>query len=254
VDAVSPILIDRAREPQGLRQMITLSLIVHAVGTAGLLFLPSPQAHDTAPESVMTISLSGTMGERHGGMTTIAGRTAEAAPEAKPAPAQAVAKLPEMVLPTITKNPVAPPKPVKQAPDDAHAKAVPKAAEASSGDARIETAGRTTGFGLTKGGGGGASGYLDVANFCCPEYLSTMIQLIQRNWNGRQDVAGQTMMKFTIQRDGRLTDVQMEQSSGYFALDQTAQRALLTTRQLPPLPPAFSEPVLTVHLNFKYEH
>ena len=57
-------------------------------------------------------------------------------------------------------------------------------------------------------------------------------------------------MKFTIQRDGRLTDVELEQSSGYFALDQTAQRALLLTRQLPPLPAQFPETTLTVHLNF----
>jgi hypothetical protein len=47
-------------------------------------------------------------------------------------------------------------------------------------------------------GGSGATGYLDVANFCCPEYLSTMIQLIQRNWNGKQNVLGITRIKYTI--------------------------------------------------------
>lgn len=252
MDAVSPILIDRAREPQGLRQMIMLSLIVHTVGTAGLLLLPSPEARDTAPQNVMTISLTGTPGERRPGMTNIAGRTTEAAPEVtKPTPTPAAAKVPEMVLPTT--KPVVPVKPVK-APDNAHANAVPKAAEASKGDARIETGAHGLGFGLTTGGGGGTSAYLEVSNFCCPEYLSTMIQLIQRNWSAKQDVAGQTLMKFTVQRDGRLTDVQIERGSGYFALDQTAQRALLLTRQLPPLPPAFTEPALTVHLNFQYEH
>ena len=112
---------------------------------------------------------------------------------------------------------------------------------------------RRTGFGLSTGGGGGTSGYLDVQNFCCPDYLATMIQLIQRNWNGRQSTPGATLMKFTIQRDGRLTDVELERSSGYFALDQTAQRSLLVTRQLPPLPGAFPEPSLTVHLTFQYE-
>ncbi len=30
-----------------------------------------------------------------------------------------------------------------------------------------------------------------------------MIQLIQRNWNSKQQVAGETLVKFTIQRDGR---------------------------------------------------
>jgi TonB family protein len=80
-----------------------------------------------------------------------------------------------------------------------------------------------------------------------------MIQLIQRNWNSRQQVAGETLMKYTIQRDGRLTGVEVERSSGYFALDQTSQRALLMTRQLPPLPAQFTEPTLTVHLIFRYE-
>ena len=53
-----------------------------------------------------------------------------------------------------------------------------------------------------------------------------MIQLIQRNWTAKQQVAGDTLVKYTIQRDGRLTNVEIEKSSGYFALDQTAQRAL----------------------------
>ena len=141
----------------------------------------------------------------------------------------------------------------KKAPDDAKSKVVPKATEATRGDARVETGLKTTGFGLSMGGGGGTSGYLDVQNFCCPDYLATMIQLIQKNWNGRQNTPGATLMKFTIQRDGRLTDVELERSSGYFALDQTAQRSLLVTRQLPPLPGAFPEPTLTVHLTFQYE-
>jgi hypothetical protein len=41
--------------------------------------------------------------------------------------------------------------------------------------------------------------------------------------------------------------------SGYAALDFMAQRALLNTRQLPPLPAAFTEPSLTVHLVFEYQ-
>ena len=80
-----------------------------------------------------------------------------------------------------------------------------------------------------------------------------MLQLIQRNWTARQDVAGQTQVRFTIMRDGRIADVSVEKPSGYFALDQTAERALLVTRQLPPLPPQYTESQLTVHLVFRYE-
>jgi TonB family protein len=252
MDAVSPILIERAREPQGLRNMFAVSMVVHAVAAVAIVMTPRP-APDSPPPTVMSISLGGVPGPRSGGMTPLPGRAAEALKAAeKPAPvAPPAPKPPQMVLPT--KQSKTPPKATqKTAPDDARGRTVPKAAEATQGDARVETGAKTTGFGLSTGGGG-TSGYLDVQNFCCPEYLATMIQLIQRNWNGRQNVQGATMMKFTIQRDGRLTSIELEKTSGYFALDQTAQRSLLLTRQLPPLPGAFSEPTLTVHLNFQYE-
>jgi TonB family protein len=106
---------------------------------------------------------------------------------------------------------------------------------------------------LTTGGGSGAGGYLDVGNFCCPEYLQTMLQLIQKNWNGQQSVSGQSQMKFTIRRDGTLTQIELERPSGYFALDREAQRAVLVTRRLPPLPRQFPEDHLTVHLIFRYQ-
>jgi TonB family protein len=252
MDAVSPILIERAQEPQGLRNMVIVSLVIHAIVAAVIVVSPRP-ALEAPPSTVMTISLSAGQ-VNTGGLTNMAGRAAEAArPDEKPTPVAAPAPRPEeMVLPTSKAK--APPKVTqKKSPDDAKSKVVPKAVEASRGDARVDTGLKTTGFGLSMGGGGGTSGYLDVQNFCCPDYLATMIQLIQRNWNGRQNTPGATLMKFTIQRDGRLTDVELERSSGYFALDQTAQRSLLVTRQLPPLPGAFPEPTLTVHLTFQYE-
>jgi len=252
MDAVSPILIERAREPQGLRNMFVVSLVIHAVVAVALVVSPRPSL-ETRPSTVMTISLSAGQ-VNSGGLTPMAGRAAEAAkPDEKPTPVAAPAPKPaEMVMPT-SKAKVPPRVTQKKAPDDAKSKVVPKATEATRGDARVETGLKTTGFGLSMGGGGGTSGYLDVQNFCCPDYLATMIQLIQKNWDGRQNTPGATLMKFTIQRDGRLTDVELERSSGYFALDQTAQRSLLVTRQLPPLPGAFPEPTLTVHLTFQYE-
>ena len=250
MDAVTPILVERARESHGIRNMWVLSLIAHSVATVVLLMMPAPSMEDDSLKNVMTVSLGGAPGERTGGLTNMSARTAEAAPDAAKLPqAPAAAKTPEMVLPT-KKEPLKPAP--SKSPTDARGRPVPKALEATQGDARIETSARGAGFGLSTGGSG-ATGYLDVANFCCPDYLSTMIQLIQRNWSSKQNVAGVTRIKYTIQRDGRLTDVQLEQSSGYFALDQTAQRAIILTRQLPPLPAQFPEPTLTVHLNFSYE-
>jgi TonB family protein len=156
-----------------------------------------------------------------------------------------------MTMPSERTRPV-PRLPVKEAPREATGRTPTQGAQPQSGSAVAETGARGAGFGLTTGGGG-TGGYLDVGNFCCPEYLNTMLQLIQRNWSSKQQVAGQTTVKFTVQRDGRLTDVEVEKPSGYFALDQTAQRAILQTRQLPPLPSQYTEPNLTVHLVFTYE-
>jgi TonB family protein len=79
-----------------------------------------------------------------------------------------------------------------------------------------------------------------------------MLQLIQNNWSRRQDVGGEALVVFRIQRDGRLTDIELERSSSYPALDLTAQRALFLTQRVPPLPSAFPDDHLTVHLRFEY--
>ncbi len=79
-----------------------------------------------------------------------------------------------------------------------------------------------------------------------------MLQLIQGRWNATQQVAGEAVVVFRIQRDGRLTDIELERSSGFPALDLTAQRALFLTQRVPPLPSAFPDDSLTVHLRFEY--
>lgn len=250
MDAVSPILVERAREPQGIRTTVVVSLVVHGVVAAIVLFGPPLIPVDTAPQTVMTISLGGAAGAKTGGATQMAGATTQKAePDTKPSPAPPPVAKAEMALPKSEKT--TPLKATAKILQDEKPRAFPKSAEASTGDARIQTSSKTQGFGLSSGGAG-TGGYLDVQNFCCPEYLTTMIQLIQRNWNGQQDVGGQTLMKFTVMRDGRITSVQTERSSGYFALDQGAQRALISTRQLPPLPAQFPDQSLTVHLNFQY--
>ena len=133
------------------------------------------------------------------------------------------------------------------------APAAPTQTAATATAAAVTGEPRGLGFGgLSTGGGAGTGSFLEVQNFCCPDYLVTMQQLIQGNWRPRQEVGGETMVAFRIQRDGRLTDIELEKSSGYVALDLEAQRALFNTRKLPPLPSAFPEDTLKVHLRFEY--
>ncbi len=268
VEPVTRVLLERARDSGGMRKMLTVSLAAHVVG-GGVLILTSarlaPQLRQNDLRDVMTISLGGAPGPRSGGMTPMGGRPVpatppppkEAPPPRRPEPVRPpAAKPPEMTMPSPRERVKPPPRsPAVAAPDAKSRTPSPAPARPEppqAGSAVAETGARGVGFGLTTGGGG-AGGYLDVGNFCCPEYLTTMIQLIQRNWNSKQQVGAMNMVKFTIQRDGTLSGVELEQSSGYAALDLASQRALILTRQLPPLPGAFPNEHLTVHLRFQYQ-
>lgn len=257
-DAVTEVLLERGREPQGLRPMVVASFTVHVGLIAFVLLMPESwrDARNAEPSTVMTISLGGAPGPRNGGMTPMGGRPVQQVQETPPARPEAVrppapAK-PAMTLPTERTRPAPPREAPKNAPAESRGRTPTKGAQVEEGSAVAQTGGRGQGFGLTQGGGG-TGAYLDVGDFCCPEYLTTMLQLIERNWSNKQQVAGETLMTFRIERNGTITGVQVERSSGYQALDFTAQRALLLTRQLPPLPADFPNPSLTVHLRFQYQ-
>lgn len=157
-----------------------------------------------------------------------------------------------MTVPTKETRPRrAPPATERPAAEPTGAQAPTTGPEARRGSALVETGARGIGFGLSTGGGG-TGGDIDLANFCCPDYLSTMLDKIQRNWDSKQQVAGTATVKFTILRDGSVVDVEVARPSGYAVLDLTAQRAVAMTR-FPPLPSAYLNDRLTVHLNFQYQ-
>jgi TonB family protein len=120
------------------------------------------------------------------------------------------------------------------------------------GNSPVNTGARGQGFGLSGGGGSGRGVQLDVGNFCCPEYLEQMVTVIQRNWQQGHGVVGSTVMQFTIGRDGSLGAILVERSSRFVALDNAADRALRLTQRIAPLPAAFPNPTLTVHMTFDY--
>ena len=80
-----------------------------------------------------------------------------------------------------------------------------------------------------------------------------MVQQVHANWDYKVERPGLAVVKFTIQRDGRITDVTLTRSSGFAAHDMNAQRALVRTRQLAPLPAQFPNPTLGVQLSFDYK-
>jgi periplasmic protein TonB len=256
----------RMREPEGLSRMIAWSAGAHVIVLGALLVVPAPSVHDE-PRVVMSISLGGAAGPVTGGQTQMGGRAIEAPPPEVTPPLQPVQAPPPPPAPpamTTPPPPTAPRRPQQEPPPRRPQQATPpaptprrtpfSAEQPRAGSTPVETGARGTGQGLSTAGGGGAGGVqLDVADFCCPQYLERMVELIQRNWNNHHGISGSTTMRFTIQRDGTLEHIRLAQPSGHWALDNSAERALHLTARLPPLPAEFPNPTLTVHLRFEYE-
>jgi TonB family protein len=254
MDAVSEVLIARRPKSDGLGSMLGASVLAHAALVGLFVFLPAAWfgAETAVPETIMQISLGGPLSEDQAGLNVAGARPIQQVTES-PKSVEPVrppaAKTPEMVLPT-----KAPPKkttPNKVEAKDPRSTRPTKGAEVVKGSAVAETGARGQGFGLSSGMGG-EGGYLEVGNFCCPEYLAKMRSAIMANWNSRQGAAGRTHMRFVIQRDGRIADISIQRSSGVQALDYFAQRALMLTK-LTPLPDGYDQPALAVHLYFDYQ-
>lgn len=260
---VTDVLRDRMNEPRGIERMAAASFAVHLLLIAAFVFAPGGwlDSRKEAPKTVMTITLGGgNDGPENGGMTSIGGRAVQEVkpPDApkRPEPVRPpAAETPEMTVPIPNRPPVRtpPPRKVEQAPDDAKGRIPTRGAEVRQGTATAETGARGQGFGLSSGGGTGGGSRLDVADFCCPDYLVQMVQRVRSNWVSKAEVPGVTIVKFTIQRDGTIAGAEVEKSSGYAALDLAALRAVIGSRQLMPLPGAYPNPTLGVHLNFEYQ-
>jgi TonB family protein len=259
---VTDVLRDRMHTPAGLQKMISVSVAAHLAVAAALIISRGHFLirHD-APVTLMTISLAGSAGPENGGMTALGGRPVQAptTPEdaaKREAPRPPAAKTPEMVVPlpnAKTVKPTTSPN-VKQAPDEARGRTPTKGKEPVFGSAIADTGIRGQGFGLSTGGGAGTGSTLEITgDFCCPEYLATMITRIRAAWNQNQGAKGTSLIRFTINRDGSISSPSIFQGSGTLTLDTAALRAVVGTRTLPPLPEAYPNPTLTLRLSFLYQ-
>lgn len=251
-ESATDVIVARSKDVDRLSTMLAWSVGAHIVIATAALLLPSGTS-SAPPTDVMVISLGGAPGPKTQGLTQMGARAVQAPEPAQntkraetaPAPVQ-----PKMTLPD-PKAKVQPRARPENAPREATAKAPSTGAQPQEGTTRAETRVRGQGFGLSTGGGGGGGVTVEATNFCCPDYIITMKQLVETNWNQKQDVVGLTTMKFTIRRDGTIDDIQLEKSSGFVALDNEANRALRLTR-LPSLPRQYPNPTLVVHLEFEY--
>lgn len=260
MQSTTEVLQARVAVNEGLGRTYALSFAGHAVLVAVLLLFPSGffSADPEVMADVMTISLGGPVGPSQGGETALTAQPVQEivpAQEAEqeqwvqppaPAPPEEVLAVPD--APRMPQREV----PVETAPDEARGSTPTRGPELRPGNAVADTGARGLGTGLSAGGLG-FGGDLDMGSFCCPEYLGVLANLIKRRWVDQQQQAGTVVMRFTIQRDGTLTNITRQRASGYLALDMSAERALLLTARVPPLPNPFLENQLTVNLTFEYQ-
>ncbi|MEO6212678.1 MAG: TonB family protein [Vicinamibacterales bacterium] len=257
-EAVSDILAERAETADGVSRMVLLSLIAHGVLLSALVLMPDFWTGRTIAESEpMMISLGGAEGPEAGGFNPLSARPVQAVapPETRPrVEPQPAPKPPEMTAPDVAARPApTSSKPIEKPADKTASRKPTTGAEVKTGSAVAET-GSTAQVpfgGLSTSGGGTGGARVDAPNFCCPSYLSTVVQLIKRNWGQNQGSTGKNTVKFVVQRDGRLTDIEVEESAGQL-LDIASRRALAVTNTVPPLPREFAGDKLTIHLIFEY--
>jgi TonB family protein len=99
---------------------------------------------------------------------------------------------------------------------------------------------------------------IDNPNFKFDYYLAMLQMKIQQNWNVPKGLPASeegviATVKFTIRRDGSITRVDVEESSGLRFFDQSAVRAVINAGPAPPLPRAYGEDQLGVHVNFVFK-
>ena len=102
-------------------------------------------------------------------------------------------------------------------------------------------AARTPMFSAAPGGGGVGSGSSSPFGNRFGYYEQLLRDAVSRNWKTDQfDARMQTLpavvVSFEVFKDGSVKNVRVTQSSGNFAVDQSAQRAILASVPLPKLP------------------
>lgn len=237
-----------------------MAIAAHVVLMGALALMPdSWLTSSESKEDIMYISLGGAPGPRLTGLNSISDRPVQ---EATPEPVRPQYQAPAEKPATMAIPEKAPPKPAPTPPTKTPVQTTTetpvsrtpiRGAAVREGQARVDTRTQASGTGLSLGGGEqGTGGETNLSNFCCPAYIEAMIAAIYRNWKQNQGVAGRNTARFTIERDGRVTGVELLTPSGVYALDRESKVALMNAR-MPALPREFTEPKLIVRLIFEYK-
>ncbi len=93
---------------------------------------------------------------------------------------------------------------------------------------------------------------LNVSDFPFAWYLSRVQAKVTERWAGKALPGQQPVAVFEIGREGQVSRLAIEKSSGNPYYDQAALRAITEANPFPPLPAEFSGQTLRVHLGFNF--
>lgn len=104
--------------------------------------------------------------------------------------------------------------------------------------------------------GGDKEVKVDTQDFPFSYYLNLLRYRVRENWYPPYQETGEegkinAVVGFRVERNGRITQINVETSSGKFLFDQAAVRAVSTAGPLPPLPDEYLKEALTVHIEFE---
>ena len=99
-------------------------------------------------------------------------------------------------------------------------------------------------------GSSGVAG-LEGSDFPFPLYVKGMENRIKSNWLRPQILGAETVVYFRIQRDGKLTDIEVRTPSGNATFDRSALSAVRSSSPLTGLPPQYAGRYLGVQLIFR---
>ncbi len=115
--------------------------------------------------------------------------------------------------------------------------------------------GRGSGMGTGTGNGVGDGPPL-LGNFPYAYYIEIIRGRLTANWltggGDRKNGQAVVVVRFKIQRNGMVRDLEIEKSSGPESIDISAQRAVRYSSPFPPLPTSFPDPYLSVFTQFIY--
>jgi protein TonB len=244
--AVSGVLDRRQQAHEGrlFSRCVFVAVAIHATGLAAAWLVPKLKA--TEPPPIEYVAIQIIPAARLGVERPVPPKPVPPKPVEEPAPVEPKPEVrPE--APVLAKPAPAKPEP-KPAPVPA---ATPPSARPEAAAPLPEVQGSARGAVSGLALGASVAG-LDNPDFTYGYYVDQMLAMIQGNWTRPMVGSGvETTIYYRISRDGRITDARISRSSGINSFDLAALRAVQASAPLPPLPRAFRDSWLGVHLIFR---